>query len=198
MVPPGKCWKWGRRGAFKTFTSHIWLLLCSSDSLSPRNWNWKEGLQGLDRGLKELVLQFWLLRVKDDWGQTEGNWLTRKCPNRGGLALSQECSGELQELRGQTTVGNICISFRVISVILQQQQRGRKESWVSPLSSVSPPMSGSSRFHGLWGPQPWSLCAVNLRKKTFEIENLNWPSSEGKQTSSWCVFLPGEGGRLQF
>lgn len=120
--------------------------------------------QGLDMGLKELVLHFCLLRVKNGWGQTD-----KKCLQRGSVQAAFRC---------------VCLlSDSCNSLAGAKGQKGRH---------LSPPLSPACLLHpavpdcSLLGPRPWSLCATSLRQKTLELKTSTDHHQKARKTQCVC------------
>lgn len=85
--------------------------------------------------LKELVTLFWLLRVND--GEVEQELAAMKTSS-GGVGPHWECSGELQELPGQTTFRQcLCQLQSTVCNSLAGAKRAERKQLVS-FSSLSP------------------------------------------------------------
>lgn len=159
----------------------------------------KRRWQGLDRGLKELVLKFWLLKVKNGWGQTGIDWNgnVQAEVDWASIRNALESTGD-----GRPAVDK-CVSFRIIAMILQQEQRAEGKQVLFPsFSSLSPITSSSSPFHSPLDPQPWSWGKItwkkNLGRKTLELNTSIDRHQKASKLQSGSVFVQGGGSRLQF
>lgn len=97
-----------------------------------------------------------------------------------GMGLYQECSGELQGASVSPAGQELWFSSR------SQGQKGSRFSSLSPPCLRSCPAQVPVTV--TWIPSlKAGMFVANLRKKNSGIENCNWPSAKGKQTSSGCV-----------
>lgn len=178
------------------FASHVWRLLCSSDSSGcTRNWHLEGG--GGQMGLEGTILAVLSAFRGSRMAEVEQAKMAEKCPNRGELALYLESSGELQGARGQTTFRS-CLYFLPSNIhsSLTGAKKAERMQFLFSFSSLS-----RVQLHLIsqsLGSSSLKLVCEQPSAEIFRIENLNWSSSKGKKTLSYCMFVQESGNKLQF